>query len=185
MIGRHEGFKLVLYVRPLQVISAPSMPLAKTPTGRAALHQRDRNLSPRERQILVIADGTRSRSQLVELFGPPAEPQIDRLLQMGFLAGTANQLHHASGDASTLPDARRSLVATKIYCVDMLQLIRAPGAAEVMRSIQSSDSEAELMRNVKRCVVYLQENAAQSYASKVEARLAEIVPQQYLASFAS
>jgi len=166
------------------------MPLVKTEPGREALQKRDRTLSPRERQILVITDGSRTRGQLLELLGLSAATQIDHLMQLGFLQNMERApalLSHGSAPApapTPLPEARRSLVATKVYCTDMLQLIREPEAAAVMRAIQSSASEAELMDKVLLCLRYLQENTAASYASKVAARLAEIVPLQYCESLA-
>jgi hypothetical protein len=164
------------------------MPLVKTEPGREALQKRDRALSPRERQILVITDGSRTRSQLLELLGLSAATQIDHLMQLGFLQNLERApaaLSHGSTPAlAPAPEARRSLVATKVYCTDMLQLIREPEAATVMRAIQSSASEAELMDKVLLCLRYLQENTAASYASKVAARLAEIVPLQYCESLA-
>lgn len=169
------------------------MPLAKTQTGREALHQRDRTLSPRERQILVIADGTRSQGQLVALLGQAAETPIARLLQMGFLQSLEQPKEMATRDQaaqvrqaspSPEPPTRRSLVATKVYCVGMLQLIREAEAGELVRAIQSCATEPELIDSVLRCLRYVQQNTAPSYAAKVAARLAEIVPQQHLASLA-
>ncbi len=171
------------------------MSLVKTETGREVLLKRDRTLNPRERQILVITDGSRSRRQLVDLMGQATEAQIDRLLQLGFLKDIGNDLEEGLGKALTgvspiktaapTLEARRSLVATKVYCIDMLQLIREPGAGAVMRAIQSSATEDELMDNVLLCLRYMQEKTADSYASKVAARLAEIVPQHHLASLAN
>lgn len=163
------------------------MPLVKTESGREVLLKRDRTLNPRERQILVIVDGSRSRSQLVDLMGQATDSQIDRLLQMGFLKNLEAESSAASQiDIAAAPQqARRSLVATKVYCIDMLQLIREPGAGTVMRALQTSASEDELMDNVLLCLRYMQEKTASSYASKVAARLAEIVPVHHLANLAN
>ncbi|MFZ4289738.1 hypothetical protein [Variovorax sp. HJSM1_2] len=160
------------------------MPLVKTEPGREALQRRDRSLSPRERQILVITDGSRTRSQLLDLLGLTAAAPVDRLLQLGYLQSQekAPAVHMASPDSA--PQARRSLVATKVYCVDMLQLIREPQAAAVVRALQSSLSETELIHNVWQCLRYLQQNTTPSYAAKVGARLAEIVPPQHLEQLA-
>jgi len=67
-----------------------------------------------------------------------------------------------------------------MYCIDILHLLREPDAMDVIRAIQASGSEADLMENVFACMRHVHGKTSTSYASKVAARLAEIIPLLYL-----
>ena len=60
------------------------MILVKTERGRALLSDR-RALSPRERQLLVLADGRRSAAELGRWLGFAVEPVLQRMVRDGYL----------------------------------------------------------------------------------------------------
>lgn len=60
------------------------MILVKTERGRALLSDR-RALSPRERQLLVLADGRRSAAELGRWLGFAVEPVLQRMVHDGYL----------------------------------------------------------------------------------------------------
>ena len=87
------------------------MILTKTERGRALLSDR-RALSPRERQLLVLADGRRSTAELGRWLGFAVEPLVQRLLQEGYLERRA-----VAGD-------RRK---TQLLCTEKAQPVIARG----------------------------------------------------------
>lgn len=76
--------------------------------------------------------------------------------------------------------SRRSLAASKMYLVDMLQLQRDPEAVALRTEIQTSPSEEELVYRMMKGLGHLQGVAAASYFQRVSDRLAEILPEQHL-----
>jgi hypothetical protein len=76
--------------------------------------------------------------------------------------------------------SRRSLAASKMYLVDMLQLQRDPEAVALRAEIQTSPSEEELVYRMMKGLGHLQGIAAASYFQRVSDRLAEILPEQHL-----
>lgn len=62
------------------------MALAKTLAGRHALRERSASLNMRERQLLVMCDGKRKSEELLAFVGKDAETNINRLLELGFIA---------------------------------------------------------------------------------------------------
>lgn len=171
------------------------MALAKTDNGRAALQAHAASgLSLAERRVLILSDGRRNRDDLVGLLGPDARPMIERLLQAGYLT-LAGTLPTSRGPAAAEPPAdtaglapppvraavsRRSLAASKMYLLDMLQLQRHPDAASLRADIQTSPSDDELVYRMMKALPLLQQVANPSYAQRVAERLGEILPERYL-----
>ena len=58
----------------------------KTHEGRAALRERHA-LNLRERQLMVLFNGSRTLKELVDLFGPGVTADVDRLERRGFVVG--------------------------------------------------------------------------------------------------
>ncbi|QNP41470.1 hypothetical protein [Lysobacter solisilvae (ex Woo and Kim 2020)] len=178
------------------------MALSKTERARAALHAHaGAGLSLAERRVLILCDGQRNRDDLVALLGAGALSIIERLLQDGYLAlesgatavprlaTSAGQPVEATPAApapivSVAPPARatsrRSLAASKMYLVDMLQLQRDPESVSLRAEIQTSPSEDELVYRMMKGLHHLQAVAAASYARRVGDRLAEILPEQHV-----
>jgi hypothetical protein len=76
------------------------MALAKTDNGREALRSRDPNLSPRERQILILFNGTRSRASVQQLMQRDIGMELHRLLEFGYLEESIGASRAASHTSS-------------------------------------------------------------------------------------
>jgi hypothetical protein len=73
------------------------MPIAKTEKARAALASRDPALGPRERQLLVMCDGAREASDLLNMLGPQVQTMLLGLIAGGYLVDLR---HVPKGDLS-------------------------------------------------------------------------------------
>ena len=173
------------------------MALIKTDKAKLALQSRDPSLSPRERQLLVLADGTRTRKALAALMEKSIDDAIDRLIALGFLVEAQAALRVTPPPSRSVPTrseptrpavqqqqplSRRSLAATKMYTMDMLQLLRDMDASGMAVSLHTSDSETEFMANVLLAVRLISLKSGPSFALRVLTKLQEIVPQAYVAS---
>jgi hypothetical protein len=75
---------------------------------------------------------------------------------------------------------KRSVVATKMYTVNMLNLVRSPDSAAHLSAVQGSVDEDEMMLHVLSAMQYFISKATPSYAAKVMSHLQEVVPVEYL-----
>lgn len=174
------------------------MALTKTEKGHASLQHHSAALTLAERRALILCDGKRDRDEVVALLGPKALTALERLLDEGYLARsgvtqTAPRLAavgSTSVDASAVPApmpspprtaSRRSLAASKMYLMDMLQLQRDPESVSLRALIQTSPGEDELIYRLMKGLRHLQVVATASYAQRVGDRLAEMLPEQHLA----
>ena len=145
--------------------------------------------SKRERQLLVLANGTHSRKALAALMDKCIDDAIDRLLAMGLLlethVGVRRPPPHAVVPVPAMEQQlavrRRSLAATKMYITDMLQLLRDMDASGMAVALHTSDSEAEFMANVFSAVRLICDKSGPSYALRVLSKLREIIPQPHIA----
>lgn len=176
------------------------MPLNKTEKGRAALLERPADMSMLERRALILVDGKRGREQLLGLLGADIPPGLDRLLREGYLVDTTARapvakpvlsiVAPASNTASAIVESprtasRRSLAASKMYMLDMLQLQRDPESVSLKAEIQTSPGEDELVYRLVRALRHIQAVANASYAQRVSERLTEILPEAHLPRLAS
>lgn len=169
------------------------MLLDKTAKARQALQDGvNAGLGLQARRILILTDGKRSLGDLKALLGPGIGPAIDVLLREGYLVDRDGRAAiapppvapvsvpapaaAARGAAST----RRSLAASKMYLLDMLQLQRTPEAAELRATIQCTADPDELVDVLLRAVRQLLQSGSASYGPRVAARLAEILPEEAL-----
>lgn len=158
----------------------------KTAKGRDALLAGvAAGLGLQARRILILADGRRDLDALEALLGTGIRPAIDVLLQEGYLAAAnrsraAAQAAPVASVAPTAPTQRRSLAASKMYLLDMLQLQRTPEAAELRATIQCAVDPAEQVEALLNAVRTLLLSNATSYGPRVAARLAEILPEEAL-----
>lgn len=169
----------------------------KTQRGRdALLAHSGGGLTLSERRVLILCDGVRSRDDLVGLLGTSALTALAKLQGEGYLSvekrvvaavrrpvapdapapAAASESRPIRADAAS----RRSLAASKMYLLDMLQLQRDPESASLRAAIQTSPSEDELLYRMMKALRHLQAVASVSYAMRVAERLAEILPERYL-----
>jgi hypothetical protein len=164
------------------------MRLSKTDKARDALGAgKSGALELRDRQILILADGKRTRAELIAMLGAERLASIDRLVREGFLASTDNAPvvipmapAPAIAPATTPPAKRRSLAAAKMYLIDMLQLQRSPTAAELRLSIQSTSDPELLLQRLLEALAHLVASTPPSYGERVSARFSEVVPEEAL-----
>ena len=189
------------------------MILVKTERGRALLSDR-RALSPRERQLLVLADGRRSAAELGRWLGFAVEPVLHQMVRDGYLErargqwGSAPPDSEASDAASQRPptgpapveaapsrvetraeqpapkvdrtDARRSLAASKMYVVSLMQMLRDPDAASLAVSLHVAQTAEELVRALADSLAFVHGRSGAEYAARVATRLLEVVPRDHL-----
>lgn len=91
------------------------------------------------------------------------------------------QIHSAPEPAaSPRGGQRRSLVAAKMYIVDMLQLQRHPDAVELKARIQVTSGQAELLEALLDGLRVLLQLTSESYGQRIVARLGEVLPEDLL-----
>lgn len=185
------------------------MHLDKTDKGRKALLDGvSAGLGLQARRILILADGRRDLPALEALLGAGIRPAIDVLLREGYLAEARNggrsareegagasgananasaaaaPVAHTMQGAASPPKAtansRRSLAASKMYLLDMLQLQRTPEAAELRAAIQCASGAEGQVDALLHAVRELLASCATSYGPRVAARLEEILPEEAL-----
>jgi hypothetical protein len=76
---------------------------------------------------------------------------------------------------------RRSVVAAKLYMLDMLQLQRGPEAAAIAASLRSSREAEDIAYQIAAALDHVRRVAAASYGARIGARLAEVAPPELLA----
>ena len=189
------------------------MSLVKTVEGKEALRSRDPQLSPRGRQIIVLANGKLSRTAMGQLMEQDIQAEIELLIQRGYLAEagtiekragrvedlkvfeiasavaelvvTANRESTTSaskmhGQPQQQSGSRRSLAGTKMYIMDMLQLLRDMDASAMAVTIHTSDGEMEFIYNVIVATRLIAQKSGPSYGMRVIEKLREIVPEAHL-----
>jgi hypothetical protein len=180
------------------------MSLAKTEKARLALQSRSADLGPRERQLLILCDGRRKPGELLPLLGLDAQSLLERLLRDGYVVRldgmpAGPERVSATGTfrvpapaapivvpaAATPARTRRSVAATKMYMIDMLQLLRDMDASSIAVSIQTSADEDELVAHVLGALRYIRRKSGPSYARRIAERLAEMLPEAYLPALAA
>ena len=168
--------------------------LAKTVKAREALEAGKAGaVELRDRRILILADGRRTRADLVTMLGADYATSIDRLVHDGYLwqvdgmppprpvpvVDVASPLPPQPQEPVT--SKRRSLVAAKMYLVDMLQLQRTPTAVELRLAIQSTTDPAQLLDRLFDALDHLVASTTASYGERVRERFAEVLPDEALA----
>ena len=165
------------------------MKLIKTDKGREALRSRDPHLAPRERQIMILANGSHSRVSLQQLLARDIGPQLHRLLASGYLEECAPGVadpHRSSAEPSThdqVPRTRRSLAGTKMYILDRLQLLRDAQASSMAVCLHSNQGEGPFIQNVVQAVHLIVEKCGPSYGLRVLKTLLDTVPEVHVAVF--
>lgn len=162
--------------------------------GRRGLDELARLLGP---DILRALDQLRAQGYLQASPSPPTLALRVRNAARDLL-GDGDAGHAASAVApATVPTARpaprpgptaptrRSLAATKMYMLDMLQLQRSADAADLRMEVQTASGDEALVDGVLRALAFIQQQANASYAARVGERLAEVLPEAHLPRLAA
>ncbi|MFN3984954.1 MAG: hypothetical protein ACK4KV_05670 [Rhodocyclaceae bacterium] len=203
------------------------MTLQKTAKAREAIDSRSPDLSARDRRVVILADGRRSRADLIGMLGADAQALLARLIDQGYLVETPDLAETDASPAPATPDdadrptigmppvlsrlvrghrptdppsptptpsppvepakaeappsrGRRSLAATKLYMVDMLQLMRHPDASARAVDLHTSRAEQEVVDAVMAALCFIDERSGRDYALKVRAQLRITLPEAHL-----
>ncbi len=153
-------------------------------------------LDLRQRRALILCDGKRSLSELRQMLGDDAGSLIDQLRRDGYLVGgspvtlenavptatAADAAAQAPQAARTTVERRRSMVAARIYVLDILALQRNPTGAQLHRVLQAAREEADTLNALRLALAHLPAMTSEGYAQRVRGRLEEVLPEQHLAS---
>lgn len=153
----------------------------KTELARQALQAHRAPLDLRQRRALILCDGHRDLAELTRLLGPDAAALISQLQHDGYLhydeaaPGSTPASSNIAG-----PTRRRSLVAARIYLLDILALQRDPLATLLHQQLQQTREESETLAALQHALSHLPALTSAGYAQRVEQRLREVLPENHL-----
>lgn len=163
----------------------------KTDLARTALQAHRAPLDMRQRRLLILCDGQRDLVQLGQLVGPETPAMVIQLIQSGYLVS------HAVAEAAVVApgvmptvvpvpatsERRRSLVAARIYLLDILELQRHPQAAALFHTLQQSRSDEAVLAALYAALEALPGLTSTGYAERVRQRLLEVLPKEHADRF--
>lgn len=153
----------------------------KTDLARQVLSVRDGRLSLRERRALILCDGQRGMDELDALLGAETPALLRRLLDAGYLSVAVDApTPPADRPPPDGPMRRRSLVAAKLYLLDMLELQRHPEAIRHRSRLQAAQGDEETLAQLLAALHCLRLTASPTLALRVRERLAEVLPEAHL-----
>lgn len=171
----------------------------KTELGHTVLQTHRAALDLRQRRALILCDGKRSLAELSGMLGNDVPELIAQLQRDGYL-----QVDVAPAPASVAPQAtpapvpiaaaatpapappqapverRRSMVAARIYVLDILALQRNPTAAQLHKLLQAAREEGDTVQALKLALSHLPAMTSDGYTQRVRGRLQEVLPQTHL-----
>jgi len=182
------AFRLGLH----RIDPAPMQP-QKTDLARTALQAHRAPLDMRQRRLLILCDGQRDLVQLGQLVGPETPAMVIQLIQSGYLVSSAVAEAAIVAPAAPVPgvmqtaapvtERRRSLVAARIYLLDILELQRHPQAAALFHTLQQSRSDETVMAALQAALDALPGLTSIGYAERVRQRLLEVLPKEHAERF--
>ena len=182
------AFRLGLH----RIDPAPMQP-QKTDLARTALQAHRAPLDMRQRRLLILCDGQRDLVQLGQLVGPETPAMVIQLIQSGYLVSSAVAEAAVVAPATLVPgvmptvapapapvtERRRSLVAARIYLLDILELQRHPCAAALFHTLQQARSDDAVMAALHAALEALPDLTSTGYAERVRQRLLEVLPKEH------
>ncbi|WP_254574518.1 hypothetical protein [Stenotrophomonas acidaminiphila] len=156
----------------------------KTDLAHAALQAHRASLDLRQRRALILCDGKRDLAELGALLGDDAAPLIAQLQRDGYLhAEQPDPAPSPSPETTPVPATRRrSLLAARIYLLDMLALQRHPAAARLHQLLQATRGDADTVHALRLALAQLPAMASDGYVGRVRERLREVLPEPHLAA---
>ena len=156
----------------------------KTDLAHAALQAHRAPLDLRQRRALILCDGKRDLAELGALLGDDAAPLIAQLQRDGYLhAEQPGPAPSPSPETTPVPATRRrSLLAARIYLLDMLALQRHPAAARLHQLLQATRGDADTVHALRLALAQLPAMASDGYVGRVRERLREVLPEPHLAA---
>jgi len=161
----------------------------KTDLARTALQAHRAPLDMRQRRLLILCDGQRDLVQLGQLVGPETPAMVIQLIQSGYLVSSAVAEAAVVAPATLVPgvmptvapvtERRRSLVAARIYLLDILELQRHPRAAALFHTLQQARNDDAVMAALHAALEALPDLTSTGYAERVRQRLLEVLPKEH------
>lgn len=152
----------------------------KTDLGHAAIQAHRAPLDLLQRRALILCDGHRDVTELTSLLGAGTPVLIRQLQQAGYLH--REQATPVAGQSRPAPSQRRSLVAARLYLLDILALQRNPAAAQLHRRLQTSREERETLHLLQLALVQLRAMTSPGYVQRVREHLREVLPEVHLST---
>lgn len=152
----------------------------KTDLAHAALQAHRAPLDLRQRRALILCDGKRGLGELGSLLGDDAPALIAQLQREGYLH--VEQPAPAADVAPAAMARRRSLVAARIYLLDMLALQRNPAGARLHQLLQATREESDILHALRLALAQLPAMTSDGYVQRVRDRLREVLPESHLAA---
>ncbi len=156
------------YIRPAEVrdaaASAPASGVAGAFTG----------------LLRATTDALQARTEQIRAGTPRPAPTQAGIASPAQAAGTAPSVAPAGAAPAPARGQRRSLVAAKMYMIDMLSLQRDPDAVERKARIQFCGNDDELVEAILDGLQVLLRLTNDSYGQRVLARLGEVLPEPLL-----
>jgi len=97
-------------------------------------------------------------------------------------AASGGDAGSAAAGATAAPKPRRSLAASKMYVIGLMQMLRDPEASALAAAMHGAQDASELRYWVVRCLVFIHAGSGPDYAARVTARVLEVFPQEELPS---
>ena len=174
----------------------------KTELGHTVLQTHRAALDLRQRRALILCDGKRSLAELSGMLGSDVPELIAQLQRDGYLqvdvAPASTSVAPSQATQAPVPIAaaaapasaptqapverRRSMVAARIYVLDILALQRNPTAAQLHKLLQAAREEGDTVQALKLALSHLPAMTSDGYAQRVRGRLQEVLPETHLAS---
>lgn len=126
--------------------------------------------------LRAATEAVQARTEQIRA-GAPTQP-VQAPMQAAPAATSAPEPRNATAQSAS--GQRRSLVAAKMYVVDMLQLQRHPDAVELKARIQFTSGQAELLDAILDGMRVLLQLTNESYGQRIVARLGEVLPTELL-----
>lgn len=150
--------------------------------------------SLRERQLLLMCNGTRSSRDIMTLMGHEVLPLLLQLEHKGLVTGVSQTITEAIGiktvsaqsaPGPALPPRSKSpsLVSAKVYVMDLLQLQQSEVATKITQALQVVSEPSEMMKLILWAVVTILQRSGESYAERVIQRVFEVIPDGHLPEF--
>lgn len=172
----------------------------KTELGHTVLQTHRAALDLRQRRALILCDGKRNLAELSGMLGNDVPELIAQLQRDGYLqvevppapasvapAPVTAATRPATGATTPAPappqapvERRRSMVAARIYVLDILALQRNPTAAQLHKLLQAAREEGDTVQALKLALSHLPAMTSDGYTQRVRGRLQEVLPQTHL-----
>ncbi len=157
----------------------------KTELALTVLQAHRAPLDLRQRRALILCDGKRGLEELSQLLGNDAPALIDELMRQGYLQDEAPTSPRTVAPAATpapITERRRSMVAARIYVLDILALQRNATAQQLHRVLQATREEGDTVNAIRLALAHLPAMTSEGYAQRVRGRLQEVLPEPHLAT---